>query len=202
MKILSICVASLFVALILSPATSQAALEPDTHTGFYIGLGVGVGSVQLKVANSDFESQTETSGAGQLRLGAAVSQTVLLGVESNGWTKQYQFLGGDKTTTTLNSVAATVTWYPTHYFFLKGGPALASASVEYAPATSNTTWSRSDNGGGFMIGAGGELRLTRKFALVPSAQWMWQRITTNLGFGDVDLDLSFFSITMGVGWYW
>lgn len=200
MKVLSICSLVFLSAAVVFPSTAHAALEPDNHTGFYIGLGLGGGSVSVSTDN--LESDAETSGAGQLRLGGALSQTVLLGVESNAWAKEYESVFGDNTTISVGNVAATVTFYPTNYFFIKGGPALGVVSVEFEPAGTNVTVSQDETGGGFMLGAGGELRLTEKFAIVPSAQWMWQRISTSFDGGDVDLDFSFFSITIGVGWFW
>ncbi len=204
MKSLTLITAVLFAAALLFPSTSSAELKPDDHTGFYIGLGIGGGSAKVNIDN--YESDAESSGAGQLRLGGAVSQTVLLGIESNAWTKQYDVFTGDELdgteTWTVSNVAATVTFYPTHYFFIKAGPALGIVNYEFKPEGSGGKYTNDATGGGFMFGAGGELRLTRRFALVPSAQWMWQRITADLGFGEVDADVSFFSLTLGVGWFW
>jgi hypothetical protein len=143
------------------------------------------------------------AASGNYAWGGAVSQKVLLGVETNTWTKKYDWLIDGEMTVTLSNVAATVTWYPTNYFFLKAGPALGVLSLEFEPAGETFTVNDDATGGGFMIGAGGELRLTRKFALVPSAQWMWQRFKSDPQFGaEEDFDFSFFSITLGVGWFW
>ena len=199
-----ISVALLF--LLLLSATARAELKPAPHNGFYVGLGVGIGSLKLEYDNPDEDfdifSDSETGGAGNFRIGGALSNKVLLGFEGNSWVKDYDVdLGGDiyPTKVTVSNACAAVTYYPTEYFFIKGGPAIAIAEVDVDIPGSNLNYHDEATGGGIMLGVGGELRLTKKFALVPSAQWMWQKIEL----GDFnDVKANFFSVTLGVGWFW
>ncbi|MGB5107215.1 MAG: outer membrane beta-barrel protein [Candidatus Zixiibacteriota bacterium] len=193
-----------FTLMISSAAFAE--LKPATHSGFYIGLGVGVGSLNLEYDNvdEDFDifSDSETGGAGNFRIGGALSNKVLFGFEGNAWVKDYDVAFGRDiypTQVTVSNAAAVITYYPTQYFFIKGGPAIGIAEIDIESPGSSLNYHDEATGGGVMLGLGGELRLTKKFALVPSAQWMWQKIELD---DFEDLKANFFSVTLGVGWFW
>jgi hypothetical protein len=183
----------------VEPAT--AALKPATHEGFFIGVGIGGGSLKVKFDGVDgsVETDSETGGAGSVHLGFAISPKVLLGLDLQGWTKNYEdeFSSAEATWTFAN-VTGCVWFYPTEYFFLKGGPSIASSELtfEYPGYDISAT----EEGWGLMLGAGGELRLGSKFALIPQFQFMHQ----NYGeiAPDLDLKVNYFTLTLGVGWYW
>ena len=188
-------------ALLLFTTAAQAELKPATHTGFYIGLGVGWGSLKIELDdNSDnlaFISDAESGGAGNFRIGGALSNKVLLGVEGNSWVRNYNVQSdGDlfDATVTVSNVALALTYYPADQFFIKGGPAFARAELDFDIPGTIFSGKVTDDGGGLMLGAGGEFRLTRRFAIVPSAQWMYQQFD--------GYKINVFSATLGVGWFW
>ena len=130
-----------------------------------------------------FQTDREGGVTFNLRLGGALKQNLLLGGEIDAWRKEE---GGDAIQ--FNNYAAVLTYYPTPVLFLRGGPALSVATAESFGFTDTET------GLGFTGGLGTELRLTRKFALIPMAQFIVQ---------DYDgFSTNFFSITLDVGWFW
>ncbi len=193
--------ATFSVLILLFTAAAQAELKPATHSGFYIGFGLGWGSlkVELDDDNEDvsFISDAEGGGSGNFRIGGALSNKLLLGVEANSWVRKYEVTSGNETfdaEVTVSNVAITLTYYPAEQFFIKGGPAFATSELKFDIPGTIFSGKAEDEGAGLMLGAGGEFRLTRKFALVPSAQWMYQKFD--------DYKISFFSATLGVGWFW
>ncbi len=188
-----------FMLLICNAAF--AGLKPATHSGFYVGFGPGWGSLKLELDdnndNVSFLSDAESGGAGDFRAGAALSNKLLIGVEANSWVKNYdvESLGNTyDAKITISNIAIALTYYPSEQFFIKGGPALADAKLEFEVPQAVFSGIAKDGGAGLMLGAGGEFRLTRRFAIVPSAQWMFQQFD--------DYKINFFSITLGVGWFW
>ena len=68
-------------ALLLLGASAASAQHPQTRKGFWIGFGLGYGSLSCTGCSS-------TGGvSGYLKLGGTVSPHLLLGGETNGWTK-------------------------------------------------------------------------------------------------------------------
>src|SRR2546430_9543539 len=80
MRVVTRFLAALGVLLIVTmPALS--AQHPQTRKGFWIGFGLGYGSLSCTGCSS-------TGGvSGYLKLGGTVSPHLLLGGETNGWTK-------------------------------------------------------------------------------------------------------------------
>lgn len=178
-----------------------ADLKPANHTGFFIGLGVGGGSLtpKLEAAGYSFEDEAEAGGVGNVYLGGAIGPRLLLGLDAVAWTKKFESVeyGSDATWSFANT-SACIWYYPTDYFFLKGGPSLATASLELDVDQWKATYT--ENGFGVTFGAGGELRLTKKFAIVPQAQFWYQKFS-DIADG-LDVSTTTFAITIGVGWYW
>ena len=187
--VLSALVAATALMFLVQPA--EAKLREAKHTGFYVSLGVGLGSLGLDFDNVDFNFDRETGGAADLRIGWTLSQKVLLGLESNVWSKKVENLGDDGKVTFSNA-AASLTYYLNDYFFVKGGPAIGSVKVE--ANRGSLKLSETKSGPGFTAGVGAEFRLATKFAIVPTAQWNYQK-TDNI-------KSNFVSLTVGVGWFW
>ena len=107
------------VSAALLGAPSAWAGHPQERKGFWIGFGAGYGSAY---ASADCEDcgggNREGSVSAFLKLGGTLNQNVLLGVETNAWTKTK-----DNLRLTLGSMTGTVTVYPqaSGGFFLKGG---------------------------------------------------------------------------------
>lgn len=192
---------------------AKADLKPTTHSGFYVGIGIGGGGLKLKtdLADDNFTiaSGSETGIAGNFRIGWAVSDKVLLGIEANSWSREYD----DRVDIyelnwqlTVGSAALTATYYPANYFFVKGGPSIGVTSIEIDSPDFDLGYKDNAPGYGFMIGAGGEFRLTNHFAIVPTVQWLWQDVKTDefehLNADSKDVTASYLTITIGAGWFW
>lgn len=186
----------MLACLLLLCGSTFAGLKPDNHTGFFIGLGAGGGSLTADFGDG-IESDPETGGVGNFYLGLALSQNILLGIDGTAWSKKVEddFYDTDATWTFAN--AALCLWiYPAHYFYLKGGPAVARAELELDAG--NYSVSGSQDGFGFTAGAGGELRLTDKFAIIPQASFMYQSFDDDF----FEVTTTTFAVTIGVAWYW
>ena len=138
-------------------ASTSFAQQAQTRDGFWIGGGLGYGSLGC-------EGCTDRTGApsGYLKLGTALRQNVLLGVETNGWTKS-EF--GARLT--MGNVSGAVYFYPmaTMGLFVKGG---AGYSILDA---STDIGSGSESGFGMILGAGYDVRVTRNLSITPVANW-------------------------------
>ncbi len=175
-----------FVALLCLCFISQGAfagIKPATHNGFFIGFGVGGASAGFSLDDSDFDFDRETGLSVDIRLGTAIANNILIGVEMDAWRKEE---GGF--VLQYNNYAAAVTFYPVEMFFIKAGPALSIVLAEAFGFTDT------DTGFGFTGGAGVEVRLTDKFALVPSVQYAQQ-------FMD-GYSTNFISGLLGFNWFW
>src|SRR3954449_4573370 len=93
-------------------ATSAVAQQEQTRQGFWIGGGLGYGSLGCDGCDR------VGAPSGYLKLGGTLRQNILLGVETNGWTKS-EF--GSRLT--MGNVSGAVYWYPmpTNGLFVKAG---------------------------------------------------------------------------------
>lgn len=178
--------------VILALATPAAAGEwPHAREGFAIGFNVGGGEATDKLDDGG-ESSTG-GGVGAFRLGWAIDDQFLLGLESTAWVGEFETGFGDiDADLTLVASKLNFTWYPsaTGWFVRAGfgwGSAEASAEVEGLTVTVE------DDGAAFGVGAGHEWRLATKFALGLAAD-----------FNSIDLDnekFEFWGITAQFNWY-
>jgi len=112
-----IAVSTALLVLATSSLSAQRLVENrNAREGFWIGLGVGAGSAGLDFACC--RSTRSTGPSGYVRLGGTVSQNVLIGGETGGWT--YSENGA---TYMIGAASAVVLWYPdrTGAFYLKVG---------------------------------------------------------------------------------
>jgi len=139
------------LVVLSSPLHAQHA---QTRTGFWFNGGLGYGS--LGCDNCDGR---EGGFSGGLSLGGSLSQKVLLGVGTTGWTKSE---GG--VTLTVGTLDARVRFYPsaTGGFFLTGGLGIGSISAELAGVGSGR-----ETGVGFVLGLGFDVRIGRNVSLTP-----------------------------------
>jgi opacity protein-like surface antigen len=178
----------IFMTLLLSASSPAVTKVYRTdHTGFYVGFGVGFGSLGIDFDNTDATFDREGSGAGVFFIGGALKRNLLIGLDANAWTKE-----NNDITRTISTSTLCLTYYPTPQFFVKGGVGFASADVEVARLFSSIKYT--ENGFGMTAGAGMEFRLTKHFALVPSTQWSYQSFDS--------FKSNVFSITFNIGWYW
>ena len=108
------------IALLLTLATGTA--QAQTREGFWIGGGMGVGSLGV-----DDGSDRSTAPVGYLKLGGTLSERFLLGGEVNLWIKEDRGL-----TLTHGNVSAVGYFYPssTNGFFLKAGLGMSELEIE------------------------------------------------------------------------
>jgi hypothetical protein len=100
------------------------------------------------------------SASGFLKLGTAVSQNLLLGVEANGWRKR-----SSGVTENLGNVSAVAYLYPWARggLFVKGGGGLSTYIASGpGPDLTGTGW-------GLIAGVGYDLRVARNISLTPVA---------------------------------
>ena len=170
--------ALLFGALIAvaMPASAQSDLERD---GFFIGFGVGGGS--LGAEGSD---ERESAGVGHFRIGGKLNDKVSLGAESNAWVKKE-----NGATLTDGALTATAWVYPsaTSGFFLKGGLGVSRLELDLGFFGSGST-----RGTAAMVGAGFDIGFGGSFSLSPVATFWTGRYdegSTNV-----------FGLMIGVNW--
>ena len=146
--------------LALAGTTAARAQHPQVRKGFWIGFGFGFGSLGLTCDGcSSLDRQSGLSGF--LKMGGTVSDKLLLGGESNGWTKTVQ-----GQTITTGNVSFTAYYYPSpaNGFFLRGGLGFADYKEEGSDATV---------GFGATLGLGYDIRVGTMFSLTPVANFNW-----------------------------
>jgi len=172
-----------FAIILIYAGSIQADLLAENHTGAYIGFGIGFGGGQIKVDENDFASDHEQGYAINIRIGTAINNKLLIGAEIDTWRKKKNGVEIH-----FNNYAASLSYYIDEGFFIKGGPALSTVAAK--------AWdvSASESGHGFSIGAGYEMRTGIKFALVPSFQYIYQRLD--------GYSTNFYSFLLNFNWFW
>jgi len=165
------------LALASGPAWAQGQAATNRHerSGFFIGFGFGYGALSIEGADG-----TEGGVSGMLRIGSALSQKLLIGVESNGWYKSV-----DETTITFGTLTGAVHFYPsaTNGFFLTGGVGLGTFSVEGFD---------SEYGLGVVIGVGYDARVGRNISITPFLNGFASSIEeVNVGVGQIGVGITF-----------
>jgi hypothetical protein len=148
------------LAVALAPAASAQG-HPQNREGFWIGFGLGWGSLSFSCSGC---SGSEGGLSGYLKMGGTLSPKLLIGGESNGWTKSE---GG--ATVTAANLSAAVYFYPAPAggFFVRGGLGLATLSASSGGLTG------SESGVGFVVGAGYDVRVGAKMSITPMASFNW-----------------------------
>jgi hypothetical protein len=130
-------------------ATTATAQQAQTRQGFWIGGGMGYGSMGISC---------EGGISGYLKLGGTLRQNILLGVETTGWTKSE---GG--ATLTMGNVSGAAYWYPmpTNGLFVKAGAGYSIMDDGFA----------NESGFGMLAGLGYDVRVGRNLSITPVANW-------------------------------
>jgi outer membrane protein with beta-barrel domain len=173
----AICLAGL--AMVAAPLAAQDE-QPRRH-GLWGNIGLGFGSAALNTTCCG-TSDRESGVSGFASIGGTVSPKFLLGVESDGWSKD-----DNGVTVSFYNLSAIGYFYPspTQGFFLKGGIGLGGTRVSSGGS------SASENGFGFVAGAGYDVPVSRKISLTPTGTFAWAKPTS-------DYSQNFFSIGVAV----
>lgn len=174
------------VTIIVLAIPASAGNWPHERDGFALGFNIGGGSATAKP-----DVGTESSGGGgaaAFRLGWAFSNQFLVGFESTSWFGNTD-IDADLT---LSSNKINFTWYPAATgWLLRGG--FGWGTAEFKGVLLGKTFTVSETGGSFGLGAGHEWRLTRKFALGVA-----------LDYGTMELEdfrFDFVNFTAQLNWY-
>jgi hypothetical protein len=163
----------------------QASVAPVTpinkhqRRGFWFNGGLGYGSL-----GCDDCGDREGGLSGGIELGGSVSQKVLLGVGTTGWTKDE---GG--ATLTVGTLVALIRFYPsaTGGFFLIGGLGVGSIHAEVDGFGSDT-----ETGGGALLGLGYDIRVGENVSLTP----FWNGFAARTSNADANVGQLGLSITV------
>lgn len=170
----------LVLILLACAAPAQLAAQVPERSGFFIGFGLGYGSLGVEDL-----SDRETGLSGYLKLGGTLNSKVLLGVETGGWTKEEN--GATLTYGSLNGVAYI---YPseTSGFYLKGGAGLATVELDLGIAGSADS-----SGLGVTLGAGYDIGFGGRFGLTPYLNYLWGSFDGG--------NANVVQLGLGVNWY-
>src|SRR4051812_9517302 len=137
---------------VLAVLLAGSASAQQKHDGFWIGGGLGYGSLGCEGCDR------VGAPSGYLKLGGTLRQNILLGVETNGWTKSE--LGNRLT---MGNVSGAVYWYPmvTNGLFVKAGAGYSVLDNSFA----------STSGFGMLGGVGYDVRVSRNMSVTPVANW-------------------------------
>lgn len=138
----------------------EDAENRHTRQGFFFGFGLGGGSAGLECDACGVEFDRQSGLSGTLRLGGSVSQTVQLGVATNGWFKTENDI-----TYRLGFLSAIIVVYPSREegFFFQLGLGGMSGVVEDDVDEITTL------GGAAMLGIGYDIRVGSNVSLTPYA---------------------------------
>jgi len=147
---------------VLAAQTPRGLVEVSDESGrrgFWVEAGLGAGAEAFDLRDGLGYSSKLTEPTLSLALGGTLGQHWRLGGEALVW-----FHGIDGGTESLSSFLLIGQWYPSARlgFFLKGGAGLGRNGVDF-----NDGYGVGDVGFAALGGAGYELALSRRFALVP-----------------------------------
>ena len=177
-----------------SPSPPMSPVASEAQSGFHAAVGVGSGSLNVLCTGCPRDRSSSTSY--MLRFGGAVSATVVLSGELNGWTKQ-NAAGGTSTISWLNLVAQFYS-QPSGILYFKVGVGVASVDATGdIPGYGNEEFRIT--GLGAVAGVGLDLHVSRGFSLSPYVDFLYAVPTSvsvngvNTGF-NVGADLLHFGL--------
>jgi hypothetical protein len=152
---LSRCVAACLLIAVASPTLARAQ-RPQPRSGFWLGIGTGVGSFGCSECDGRL-----SGGTADISLGGTLSPHVLLGGGITLWAKS-----ANGVTLSSLTLVATIRYYPvvTSGFQLIGGLGLGETSIDQSYLTV------SSSGTAASLGAGYDVRIARNVSLTPFLQ--------------------------------
>jgi hypothetical protein len=151
---------SAFLTVLL--ASTSSAQQAQTRQGFWVGGGMGYGSLGLSCNTCTGDVPRTGSLSAYAALGGTLRQNILLGVETNVWTKSE---GGGRVS--LANLSGAAYWYPmpAQGLFIKAGAGYSNLSAD------DGVNSASDGGLGWLAGVGYDIRAGRNLSITPVANW-------------------------------
>lgn len=142
-------------------AGTASAQQAQTRQGFWVGGGMGYGSMGLSCEGCG-DVGREGGLSGYAKLGGTLRPNILLGVETNGWRKSEA-----GATVTMGNLSGAAYWYPmaTQGLFVKAGGGYSVLAVD------DGFTSASDGGFGVLAGVGYDVRVGRNLSITPVANW-------------------------------
>jgi len=160
---------ALFTLSLVSPDTASGQ-RTHTRQGVWFNVGLGYGSLGCQDCGT-----REDALSGGLAVGGTLSQKVVIGAGTNGWTKSE---GG--ATLTVGTLTALIRFYPSTSggFFLLGGLGIGSISVGISGFGSE-----SETGVGALLGLGYDFRVGNNVSLTP----FWNGFAVNTSNADANV---------------
>lgn len=143
----------------VSAQTSDGQTERPARSGFHFSIGAGAASVGVTctVCEVDYFADRINGFSGNLQMGGALSDQLVVAVEFSGWMKNDEPIY--RRIAALNLV---VLGYPSRSagFFIKGGGGVLRAIIEDDALTVQTDAYTAVSGIGYDIPVGGSTKLT------------------------------------------
>jgi opacity protein-like surface antigen len=150
--------------------------------GFWANFGIGAGSESFKFDDTPCSSRagscSYTSGlvkpAYSIRMGGTVNPNFRLGAELSGWAdRHYDSQAQDNVTSYLGGLMLVGQFYPSQRagFFLKGGVGVTRSGEDLAGPGGDLH----EDGFGYTVGAGYEIKLSRNLAITPTIDLLQHR---------------------------
>jgi hypothetical protein len=164
------------VVLVGSPARAQQTprglveIHEGQRHGFWGGLGIGAGGEAFDLRDGLGYSDELYRPTVSLRLGGTVGQHLRLGGEALAWINDH-----DDVTESLSSLLFITQFYPASSagLYLKGGLGLGRNEIDFHDGFAGL----GDTGFAGLLGAGWEVRLSRRFYLNPAVDLVEHRYT-------------------------
>lgn len=176
-----------------APAFAQAA----PRQGFTVSFGIGGGSAGFSYEGTSSE-QRLNGPSGYLRLGGAITPSLVIAGESHGWTRSQGGL-----TSSVGYLMAVAQWYPQAAggFHLLGGVGLGVITEKDTDALN--PYELESVGAALQFGLGYDLRMSRNFSLTPYVNLL------GMGGGEPKIDgagiggtMSATVVQVGLGFSW
>ena len=179
-------------AIVVSLHAAPVQAQTVWRAGFWGGVGAGIGAARLscRICTGDREQGL----SGYARFGVSIARGLRIGLEGNAW-----FHEENAVSRRLFNLGGVVFLYPRAEggFFLKGGLGVSDYKA------SDDTDAITSRAFAAQIGAGYELRVTRRFALVPYANFIGSSAGDIRFNGDPSLESGNTSlIQLGIGTTW
>jgi hypothetical protein len=161
---------AVWLGVALACAGRAVAAQNPHRNRFWLELGGGPGAIRIGCGGCPGVT-TSSGSTGYFRLGGSLSEKVLLGVETFGFTDEtFQFTDQDPAFVAENeTLVAVVLWYPWRGgVFLKGGVGLAGGRFTVA-TDSGATAVAQGVGVGLTLGVGFDYPISRRLALTANA---------------------------------